>query len=101
MPHHFVPLAAREPATRAPQHAATANLSNHQNVFTPVASGAAASPTETLSASSVIHSAPPELNFKRDGDRIVQIEIHCTCGECILLDCNYENGSRQENQQSS
>ena len=33
--------------------------------------------------------ASPKITVQRDGDRITQIEIHCSCNEVIRLDCVY------------
>jgi hypothetical protein len=49
---------------------------------------------------STLESAPPAtaartaptVSFKRDGQRVTQIEIRCSCGEVIQLDCDYDGG---------
>ena len=33
--------------------------------------------------------AAPKITVQREGDRITQIEIHCSCNEVIRLDCVY------------
>jgi hypothetical protein len=33
---------------------------------------------------------PPQVILKRDGNSISSIEVRCSCGEQILLDCVYE-----------
>src|SRR5947209_6687917 len=55
----------------------------------PMPSDGRTSMSHQLPASACASGHPPELNFKRDGDRITQIQIRCACGESIVLDCNY------------
>lgn len=31
----------------------------------------------------------PRITLLREGDKVQTIEIHCTCGEIIRLDCEY------------
>lgn len=32
----------------------------------------------------------PQVQLKRDGNRIKEIHIRCGCGELIILDCEYD-----------
>jgi hypothetical protein len=32
---------------------------------------------------------PPKITLQRDGDRITQIKIECSCGQVIELSCTY------------
>ena len=84
MPAQFVPLLPGPQSAAEPSHVQTSAAAKHP--FVPAASSSIG---QQAAASSVAHSSTPELNLKRDGDRIVQIEIRCACGERILLDCNY------------
>jgi hypothetical protein len=62
--------------------------------FTAVAPrpSAAAPTSPTLPAPALSCARPgtvePELTLKREGDRVTQIHIRCSCGESIVLDCN-------------
>ena len=63
-----------------------------EQAFTPVAqpsvgSSAPASPALALNCLRPA-TAAPELTLKRDGDRVTQITIRCSCGESIVLDCD-------------
>jgi|ERR1041385_1072046 hypothetical protein len=79
-PDNLVPL----PAPRSPSDK-FAGLA--PNSTAPVPAPTAASPPPP-------QHAPPTVTFKRDGDRVTQIEIRCSCGEVIQLDCDY-SGSAQ------
>ena len=60
-----------------------------------------AQPGVTLTASAAAVAAGPrpeppgtkhagaEVTYKHEGDRIAQIQIRCSCGETIVLDCDY------------
>ena len=52
--------------------------------FTPV--------TQPCSSNALVSQEPckeVKLEFKREGDRIQEIRIHCKCGEVIELLCDY------------
>src|ERR1051325_555178 len=92
MSNDFIPLIP----TPAPAPAAPDNLvrlpaprSRHDAFagLAPNPSGPVPAPT-TPSPSPAPHSAPT-VTFKRNGDRVTQIEIRCSCGEVIQLDCDY------------
>lgn len=34
-------------------------------------------------------SSPPTITLKREGDRVTQVQIRCSCGELIELNCVY------------
>lgn len=90
----FVPLIAPTksplPVSRPGPSAAAAP--GHTPVFTPISFGPASSASTPPTPPSVPCAAPaaaPEVSFKRDGDRITQIQIRCSCGESLVLDCDY------------
>ena len=58
--------------------------------FTAIAS-ASASPQGLGTAAQGPHPThvAPKITVQREGDRITQIEIHCSCNEVIRLDCVY------------
>ncbi len=31
----------------------------------------------------------PELSLEKDGDKVTRIKVDCTCGETIVMDCDY------------
>ena len=35
------------------------------------------------------HERLPVVTFKRDGDRVTRIQVRCSCGEMVELDCVY------------
>ncbi len=47
------------------------------------------SPSKPAAAMSRSDSVAEHRSFKRDGDLITQIQVRCSCGESIVLDCNY------------
>ena len=94
MGNHFVPLLAPtkpSPAAFRPSAVPEAAPGNASK-FTPITFGLApsASPQPAVAAPPCAASvAAPEVSFKRDGDRITQIQIRCSCGEALTLDCDY------------
>ncbi len=96
MGNHFVPLLV--PAKSAPAAfrlgAVTESTPGNAPMFTPISFGLpslAANQPASASGLRAAASTPAEVSFKRDGDRITQIQIRCSCGECIILDCDYTN----------
>jgi hypothetical protein len=94
MGNQFVPLfVAAKPATLVFRPGAgVQNPDSKEAGLAHVASGAPAPaslepalPNASCSAS----SSAPEVTFKRDGDHITQIQIRCSCGESMILDCDY------------
>ncbi|HEY2951763.1 MAG TPA: hypothetical protein VGK40_04220 [Verrucomicrobiae bacterium] len=92
MSHAFVPLIP----TAAPAPAPPDNLvpllapgSNDDGIagHAPRTTGPGSIP-ETASLPPA-EQAAPTVSFKRTGDRVTQIEIRCSCGEVIQLDCDY------------
>ena len=95
MGNQFVPLLS-------PSKPAAATMSRSDSVaehrpapapvFTPLDSGptAPAVPEPPSPCSAPAHAGPsPQISFKRDGDLIMQIQVQCSCGESIVLDCDY------------
>ncbi len=86
----FVPLA---PATVAPS-------GNPETRVTIMSQGAAARPFRTMEGMSAgpvlsavgaapVHRCEPKVTFQREGDRVVTIEVQCSCGQLIELACVY------------
>lgn len=62
--------------------------------FAPVTFAAAAqpctpTPPEAVAPPAPVAKAPASVTVKREGDRVTQIYVHCSCGERIELDCSY------------
>jgi hypothetical protein len=60
----------------------------------PLAHGAelpplAKSPAAFAAVNQANFSPQPKITCQRDGDRITQIRIQCTCGQVIELTCDY------------
>ena len=88
MSHAFVPLIpAPAPASVPPPNLVP---------LAPPGGSAALAPTPAPAAtpqSDTAHAAPT-VSFKRDGDRVTQIEVRCACGEVIQLDCDYNSAAQ-------
>lgn len=81
MPGEFVPFFASlsKPASAgAPDQAG----------FKPLPATLPASPVPTAGSESSAQPAPT-ITVKRDGDRITLIQVRCSCGQLIELDCSY------------
>jgi hypothetical protein len=39
------------------------------------------------------HSCQPRVTLQKEADRIIGIQIHCSCGQQIDLTCSYEPSS--------
>ena len=94
MTAQFVPLLpSAEPPPPVPGiPAVLQNSAPAENPFAPLMNTTAtATPSSAANSSHPAHAAlaSPEINFKREGDRITQIQIRCSCGEAIILDCDY------------
>ncbi|HUR45592.1 MAG TPA: hypothetical protein VMZ27_06880 [Candidatus Saccharimonadales bacterium] len=48
-----------------------------------------ASRAEAASVPLATEPCAPKITVQRDADRITRIQIHCSCGELIELDCQY------------
>jgi hypothetical protein len=46
-------------------------------------------PGPTIVPHPVQHCAEPRVQIQRDGDKITRIQIHCSCGQVMDLDCVY------------
>ncbi len=74
MAHLFVPLVAgpaNEPAKNLPLSAAQAAV-DFKNM-----------------AKAAPHAHAPKVSLQREGDKVTRIEITCSCGQVIDLDCIY------------
>jgi hypothetical protein len=40
-------------------------------------------------SSNPAHERLPVVTLKRDGDRVTRIQVRCSCGETVELDCAY------------
>lgn len=81
MTPEFAPLLKDSPDAGGPPHAAAAR-------FCPLVQTPKPSPT-TQPAVTSSPSAEPTLTVQRTGERITQIQIRCTCGQVIELECDY------------
>jgi hypothetical protein len=50
---------------------------------------ASVAPEPTAAGSTAPCAAEPTLTLKREGERVTQIQIRCTCGQVIELHCVY------------
>jgi len=95
MGNQFVPLLSPSKPASASAAARPASQQEHwlapAPVFTPLAGPTAPAAPEpaSLCSASAHAGAPPQISFQREGDLITQIEVRCSCGETIVLDCNY------------
>jgi len=76
MSDQFIPLVPR----RAGATAESAMAAKPFQAVNPSAATAHAHPKS---------AAPPQITFKRDGERITQINVICSCGQVLELACVY------------
>jgi len=90
MPSVFVPFlqnggAVRVPGARSARgpfaDSAAASSAFSALVPNPVAPGGCVHP--------IAGAAKPVVTLKKDGDRVIQIHIQCSCGQVVELDCAY------------
>lgn len=81
MTTEFVPLLKDSPGGGSRPEAAVA-------AFSPLVQTPKPSPAQEPAGPS---NAPPgpTLSVQRHGERVTQIQIRCTCGQVIELDCDY------------
>ena len=51
--------------------------------------GAAAMSPPARTGPAPAHERLPVVTLKRDGDRVTRIQVRCSCGEVVELDCVY------------
>ncbi len=82
MPDNFVPLAVATLSGSEP-------TSFRPKIIRQAAKDASFQPLALKSAPPVPHAhagtSQPVVQIKREGDRIVGLQIQCTCGQCIEL----------------
>jgi hypothetical protein len=94
MTSSFVPFipAAKTAARSSVQHAFAPLVSNSSQ--TAAEHPASALSAMTLASESAVAPAStepcaPKVTVQREADRITRIQIHCSCGELIEVDCQY------------
>lgn len=48
------------------------------------------SPAAGAGPASVAEGCQPHVSLQRDGDRVVHIRVHCSCGQVMDLACVYD-----------
>jgi len=95
MANHFVPLLA--PPSSAPPVPRPGLMPvptpGAAPAFAPIHSATPNPPTAPAppAAAPCDAAKDPEVTLKREGDRITQIQIRCSCGESVILDCDYNS----------
>jgi hypothetical protein len=72
------PSAVRVAGDPSPQNEAFLSLSSSNNQLNP-----------SHGHSLPVGDHPPKITLQRDGERITQITVHCSCGQLIELSCTY------------
>lgn len=93
MSHDFVPL-----LKTSDLHSATALPASSpgpsEAAFRPVLAGpvhcsASAPEGGATGPTPQVPASPPTITLKREGDRVTHVQIQCSCGELIELNCVY------------
>jgi hypothetical protein len=83
--HAFVPLLATPPAP-ASVAGRPGDRMQFESIVPVAESGSSVPPPVTAAPGQ--HPAP-QVTFKKEGDRITQIVIRCSCDHPVVLDCVY------------
>ncbi|HZR19033.1 MAG TPA: hypothetical protein VFE51_17230 [Verrucomicrobiae bacterium] len=87
--NQFVPLAANDPTGERRQDFQVLVVPHPENVRTLREVVPSLDGTGGVAA----HSCQPRVTLQKADDRIVGIQIHCSCGQQIDLSCSYEASS--------
>lgn len=86
MSDSFVPFAPAQPASASSQPFRLKVLpqAQHTRPFQPLPQASSSEHATGLHA-----PTEPKVTLHREGDRVTRIEIRCSCGQCLELDCAY------------
>lgn len=84
----FRPLLADVAIAAAPPSLKILQQTSADLNFVPVVSRLAAAPPKSAEGAGSA-ACEPKVSLERDGDRVTQIHIQCSCGQSIQLACLY------------
>jgi hypothetical protein len=87
MNQKFVPFVALASAATLGVAADNPSVTTQNQAFRAVSSGVSAPNVEENKAPAAAHQ--PTVKIHREGDSVRRIQITCSCGQVIDLDCQY------------